>query len=99
MLDGKLSEQDLAEAKLAVFQQIDAPVSTGRKGGAFFKAGITHEMEQVRRVRFLDATREQLIESCREYLSGEVLDSIAVLGPENSCIPPGEDWVVASQEL
>ena len=99
VLGGRLSEQDLTEAKLAIFQQVDAPVSTGRKGSAFFKSGITHEMRQVRRERFLDATREQLIEACRKYLSGDVLDSIAVLGPENSEVPAGEDWVVTSQDL
>ena len=99
VLEGKLSEQDLVEAKLAVFQQIDAPVSTGRKGADFFRSGITDEMRQVRRERFLDATREQLIAACSRHLSGDVLDSIAVLGPENSEIPSGEDWVVSSQEL
>lgn len=99
VLDGKLTEQDIAEAKLAIFQRIDAPVSTGRKGLGYFKSGITHEMKQVRRERFLDTTKEQLIHVCRKYLSGDVVDSIAVLGPENADIPQGENWKISSQNL
>ncbi|KAI6653586.1 Presequence protease, mitochondrial [Oopsacas minuta] len=99
VIDGNFTDQDIAEAKLAIFQQIDAPISTGRKGLSFFNSGITHEMKQVRRERFLDTTREQLIHVCRKYLSGDIVDSIAVLGPENTEIPKGEDWVVTSQEF
>ena len=99
VLEGRCTEQDLLEAKLALFQVLDAPVTSGKKGAAHFKSGITHEMRQRRRERILDATREELVEVCRQYLSGEVTDSVAVLGPAETDVPEGEGWEVSSSQL
>lgn len=45
--EGHLSERDLEEAKLAVFQGIDAPSSVNEEGMVQFVHGITDEMRQM----------------------------------------------------
>lgn len=85
--DFTLIANDLDEAKLTVFQGIDAPISPGSKGLTFFKTGITPEMQQTRwalcdrlgldvfrRERLLDATVSDLVEVARKYLSREKLE-------------------------
>lgn len=40
------TEQELAEAKLSLFQMMDAPVSADEEGMVVFTEGITDEMRQ-----------------------------------------------------
>jgi len=40
------TEQELAEAKLSIFQRMDAPVSAAEEGMIVFTEGITDEMRQ-----------------------------------------------------
>ncbi|QEL59915.1 hypothetical protein CJJ09_002002 [Candidozyma auris] len=50
--DRKWDERDLQEAKLAIFQSVDAPSHISSEGSAQFLEGITDEMRQERRERF-----------------------------------------------
>jgi Zn-dependent M16 (insulinase) family peptidase len=83
------SERDLEEAKLSVFQSIDAPRSVSSEGMSRFVNGVTDEMIQERRERLLDVTGEQVREVAQKYLvesleKGE--QSLAFLGEK-------KDWV------
>jgi Zn-dependent M16 (insulinase) family peptidase len=40
------TDQELAEAKLSIFQRMDAPVSAAEEGMVVFTEGITDEMRQ-----------------------------------------------------
>ncbi|CCH40839.1 putative metalloprotease [Wickerhamomyces ciferrii] len=87
-LDNKWTDRDLEEAKLTIFQSIDAPVSIKAEGQALFKEGVTDEMRQTRREQILDVDIEDLQEVAEKYLvNGK--PSVAVVGND-----PGEqkDW-------
>jgi presequence protease len=87
------SDRDLEEAKLSVFQSIDAPQSVSKEGMSRFLSGITNEMVQERRERLLDVTTEQVRDVAQKYivepLSREE-GSIVFLGEKKSWVD--ETW-------
>lgn len=75
------TEQDLQEAKLSVFQMLDAPRSLSEEGMTGFVSGVTPAMEQVRREQLLDVTGAQVRDAAEEYLlEGIKGGNMAVLG-------------------
>lgn len=66
------TERNLQEAKLSVFQNLDAPKSVGSEGLIRFLSGITDEMAQQQRERLLDVTKEQVQEVTEKYLKGRL---------------------------
>ncbi len=62
------SDRDLEEAKLSVFQSVDAPESVSAEGMTRFLSGVSDEMLQERRERLLDVTKEQVREVAQEYI-------------------------------
>lgn len=66
--DREWTAQDLEEAKLSVFQSLDAPVSINNEGLDKFVAGVTEEMVQERRERLLDVTKEEVREVAQKYI-------------------------------
>ncbi|KXL51408.1 hypothetical protein M433DRAFT_57095 [Acidomyces richmondensis BFW] len=87
------SDREMEEAKLSVFQGIDAPVSVQAEGRDRFLIGITREMEQERRHRLLDV-RAADVQAGAEMLNARVKDraSVAVLG--KGLASRREGWVV-----
>jgi Zn-dependent M16 (insulinase) family peptidase len=67
-VEKKWSDRDLEEAKLSVFQSIDAPQSVSREGMSRFLSGLTDEMVQERRERLLDVTKDQVREVAQKYI-------------------------------
>lgn len=66
--DRKWTERDLEEAKLSVFQSIDAPQAVSEEGMERFVSGVTEEMMQERRERLLDVTADQVRDVAEKYL-------------------------------
>lgn len=62
------SERDIEEAKLSVFQNIDAPKSVSSEGMNRFMSGVTDEMVQKRREQLLDVTKDQVREVAQQYI-------------------------------
>ncbi|KAG0205133.1 Mitochondrial presequence protease [Mortierella sp. NVP41] len=62
------TEQELAEAKLSIFQRMDAPVSAAEEGMVVFTEGITDEMRQTRREQLLKVTSADVKEVALRYL-------------------------------
>ncbi|KAF9357601.1 Mitochondrial presequence protease [Mortierella sp. AD094] len=62
------TDQELAEAKLSIFQRMDAPVSAAEEGMVVFTEGITDEMRQTRRERLLKVTSSDVKEVASRYL-------------------------------
>lgn len=62
------TDRDLEEAKLSVFQSVDAPQSVGDEGMTRFLSGVSDEMLQERRERLLDVTKEQVREAAQKYI-------------------------------
>ncbi|EHK25983.1 uncharacterized protein TRIVIDRAFT_36229 [Trichoderma virens Gv29-8] len=62
------SDRDLEEAKISVFQGVDAPKSVNQEGMARFLSGITDEMKQRKREQLLDVTKEQVRDVAQKFL-------------------------------
>ncbi|KAM6486821.1 Metalloenzyme, LuxS/M16 peptidase-like protein [Trichoderma sp. SZMC 28011] len=62
------SNRDLEEAKISVFQGVDAPKSVNQEGMARFLSGITDEMKQKKREQLLDVTKEQVRDVAQKFL-------------------------------
>ena len=58
--DRDWTSQDLAEAKLSVFQGVDAPESVSQEGMTRFVSGVDEAMEQRKREQLLDVTKEDV---------------------------------------
>jgi Zn-dependent M16 (insulinase) family peptidase len=72
-VDKQWTDRDLEEAKLSVFQSVDAPESVSTEGMTRFLSGVTDAMVQERRERLLDVTAEQVRDVAQEY----VVDALA----------------------
>lgn len=85
----KWSEREVEEAKLSVFQALDAPVGVSGEGMTRFLTGVSREMEEERRGRLLDVGVEGVraeAEKLGEGLKGAVGKAV-VLGKRK-----GEGW-------
>ncbi|KAG5944263.1 metalloprotease [Claviceps sorghi] len=60
--------RDLEEAKISVFQTVDAPKAVNQEGMGKFLSGITEEMKQKKREQLLDVSKEQVKEVAQKYL-------------------------------
>jgi hypothetical protein len=62
------TDRDLEEAKLSIFQSVDAPQAVGDEGITRFLSGVSEEIVQGRRERILDVTSEQVRKVAQEYI-------------------------------
>lgn len=86
--------RELEEAKLGIFQQIDAPKDVSAEGDKEFMYGITEEMDQLRRHRLLDVRREDVQKAANDFLveASPEQQSLCILGEAKSRLKemPGE---------
>ncbi|KAG6301664.1 Mitochondrial presequence protease [Claviceps aff. purpurea] len=76
-------DREIEEAKISVFQGVDAPKSVDQEGMSHFLAGITEEMKQERRERLLDVSKDQIQEVAEKYLVSRIKnkkEQVAFLG-------------------
>ncbi|KAK1655236.1 peptidase M16C associated [Colletotrichum phormii] len=66
--DKAWADRDLEEAKISVFQGVDAPQSVNSEGMGRFLSGITEEMKQTRREQLLDVSKDQVREVAQKYI-------------------------------
>lgn len=99
-LEGKFTDQDIEEAKLSVFAEVDKPVSPSNRGMLYFTQGVTDEMRQANRDRLFNVTRDDVIHVARTYLaSSDVPNAVAVLGPGNNLTANDSSWIVRRENL
>ncbi|XP_030054786.1 presequence protease, mitochondrial [Microcaecilia unicolor] len=92
---GKYTQEDIDEAKLAVFSTVDAPVAPSDKGIKHFLHGISDEMNQRQREQLLEVNHKNLTDVANKYLAlGQSTRGIAILGPENASIAKDPTWVI-----
>lgn len=86
---------DLDEAKMTIFQQVDAPISRKSEGVTYFYSGVTDEMRQKRREQLLDVSISDVHRVTEKYLTNQS-GANAVIGPiiEGKTIPP--KWQIKS---
>ncbi|RKF82961.1 Mitochondrial presequence protease [Golovinomyces cichoracearum] len=62
------TERDLEDAKLSIFQTIDAPKSVNSEGMTKFLSGVSDKMAQEHREQLLDVTKAQVQEVSQKYI-------------------------------
>jgi len=94
-MEREWTSQDLEEAKLSVFQGVDAPESVSQEGMTRFLSGVDEVMEQKKREELLDVTKEEIKEIAQKYLvEGAERANLAVLGERKEWVREGEGWEV-----
>ncbi|KAK9237701.1 peptidase M16C associated-domain-containing protein [Lipomyces kononenkoae] len=92
-LQNSWSERDLEEAKLSVFQGMDAPQSVASEGMIYFLHGIDDDMRQARRRRLLDVGIPAIKDVAEKYLVGKDNEtSVALLGTTQDWISTENKW-------
>ncbi|GFN12954.1 pitrilysin family metalloprotease cym1 [Aspergillus tubingensis] len=84
--DRAWSERELNEAKLGIFQGLDAPMSVDEEGARYFMSGVTHEMDQRWREQVLDVTAKDVNEAAESFLVQGSQRSVCLLGEK-------KDWI------
>lgn len=82
IVDGEFEESDLEEAKLEVFQGMDAPVAPGSRGDlaySWIREGRTFEARQAFRNRLLSLTREEVIAAVKQHILPQSKTGAAVV--------------------
>jgi hypothetical protein len=88
------TDRDLDEAKISVFQGVDAPKSVSAEGMTRFLSGVSDEMAQERRERLLDVTKEQVRKVAQTY----VVDALAKGQGRVAFLGEKKPWVDGSWE-
>ncbi|OJD13048.1 mitochondrial presequence protease [Emergomyces pasteurianus Ep9510] len=66
--DRSWTTRELDEAKLGIFQGLDAPMSVDEEGQRYFMTGVTQEMDQRWREQVLDVTAEDVNNAADKFL-------------------------------
>lgn len=90
---GEWDSSDLQEAKLSIFQSVDAPMNIASQGATNFYEGIDDELRQERRENFLDISIEDLKNVADKYLVKGDKQAITVIG-NNELLNVAQDWNV-----
>ena len=88
------TERELEEAKLSVFQSVDAPISVNAEGMTRFLSGIDGEMEQRRREWLLDVDKAQVREAAEKLDERVKSASVALLGEKKDFVNEKDGWRV-----
>ncbi|RFU77172.1 mitochondrial presequence protease [Trichoderma arundinaceum] len=91
-VEKKWSDRDLEEAKISVFQGVDAPKSVNQEGMARFLSGITDEMKQKKREQLLDVTKDQVRDEAQKFL----VDAIERGEERTTFLGEKQGWVDAT---
>ncbi|KAI9750811.1 MAG: Mitochondrial presequence protease [Lichina confinis] len=94
--DREWPSRDIEEAKLSVFQSVDAPQSVNEEGMLRFLSGISDDMRQRRREQLLDVTAEDVQRAANDYVTNPVERGyLAVLGPKQGWLKEADGWNIS----
>ncbi|KAL1958717.1 hypothetical protein VTO42DRAFT_3836 [Malbranchea cinnamomea] len=91
--DRAWTDRELDEAKLGIFQALDAPMSVDEEGQRYFMSGVTQEMDQRWREQVLDVTAKDVNEVAHKFLVEGTRRAACVLG-EKKDWPSVDGWDV-----
>ncbi|AOA63803.1 Hypothetical protein PP7435_CHR3-1435 [Komagataella phaffii CBS 7435] len=89
-----ITEQDLDQAKLTIFQRVDAPQSLKDEGQLCFSYGIDEDMKQVKRQQLLDVELSDIQRVAEKYLVNSA-QGLTVIGGDGH-INENEGWETIS---
>uniref|UniRef100_H2Z9Y2 Presequence protease, mitochondrial n=1 Tax=Ciona savignyi TaxID=51511 RepID=H2Z9Y2_CIOSA len=81
-LNGDFDQENIDEAKLAIFQSIDSPVSPCNRGLNIFNSGLYDVTIQQHRDRLLDVAKDELVDVAMKYLKEPKASSVVIIGPQ-----------------
>lgn len=87
------SKAELDEAKMTIFQQVDAPISRKSEGITNFYSNVTDEMRQKRREQLLDTSLSDVRRVAEKYLLNKQ-GANAVVGPVIEGKTTEDDWQI-----
>lgn len=96
--------QDILEAKLGVFQSVDAPVPACDKGANEFLRGLTPDILQRHRAEIMTVNHNNLQDAVEKFLGNKdtSLSGKVILGPKSNNLDvnkrSGELWTVLDNE-
>lgn len=94
------TNRDLEEAKLSVFQAIDAPESVSEEGMTRFLSGVDEDMEQRKREALLDVRKQDLVSVAERYLVQKIGQAkLAILGERQEWANEGEGYSVKQLQI
>jgi Zn-dependent M16 (insulinase) family peptidase len=91
----RFTDEQMTEAKLSVFRQVDAPVSVAAEGMPLFKHRLDDDLRQRRRERLLAVQATDLKAVAEKYLLADgIQTSYAVLASEDGTKQPQtrDEW-------
>ncbi|KAI9671563.1 MAG: Mitochondrial presequence protease [Caeruleum heppii] len=89
------SEREIEEAKLSVFQGLDAPESVSEEGMTRFLSGVTDEMQQRHREQLLDVQAKDVSAAAEAYKTKVKDEGVqVVLGEQADWVTSQGDWIV-----
>lgn len=91
--DRAWSEREINEAKLGIFQGLDAPMSVDDEGARYFMSGVTENMDQRWREQVLDVTAQDVNNAAQRFLVNGSRKSTCLLG-EKKDWADSEGWDV-----
>ncbi|CCG25762.1 Cym1 protein [Candida orthopsilosis Co 90-125] len=97
-LDAQWTEKDLTEAKLRVFQSIDAPINIASQGATQFFEGINDDLRQERRENFLSTTIQDLQHVTQNYLVNNPDNFATVIG-DKELFKVDNSWNIKNLKL
>lgn len=98
--DKDWSDRDLEEAKLSVFQAIDAPESVSEEGMTRFLSGVDEEMEQRKREALLDVRKQDLVDVAQKFLVNKIgLANLAIIGKKQEWVKEDNGYSVKSLKI
>ena len=90
----------LDEAKLSVFQGVDAPRSVSDEGMTKFLSGVDEDMQQRRREMLLDVKKADVVDAAQRFLvDGAGKGIVAVIGEKGDWVKESEGWTVRSMNI
>lgn len=97
------TDKDIEEAKLGVFQTVDAPIPPGSKGMRKFLYGIDDLLLQMHRSALMAVTRQDIVDVAETYLGQKSQSKCgrALLGPKNEVLHlrRAENWEYIQQDV
>ncbi|EMG49156.1 CYM1 Mitochondrial presequence protease [Candida maltosa Xu316] len=97
-LTANWNDKDLQEAKLKIFQSVDAPINISSQGASEFFQNIDDNLRQERRENFLSTTNQDLQLVTEKYLVGDENNQVTVIG-DNEILKASDDWKIRSMQV
>lgn len=93
-LKADYTDEAIKEAKLRVFQKLDAPTPPSTKGMRQFLHHISDEQFAAHRQRLINVTKDDLVRVSQQYLHQPEVYGVTLIGPPNDVVEKDPSWNV-----